>query len=84
MYLTCTLEEFANRKGTTLSCPKPGPDILLERDGRSIWVEAVVATNGAHGRQDSVVEPNPDEPRRIPEEKFVPRYANAMAEKYQK
>ena len=84
MYLTCALEEFANQKGSTLSCPKPGPDILLERDGRRIWVEAVVATNGASGRQDSVVEPNPDEPGKIPEEKLVLRYANAIAEKYQK
>jgi hypothetical protein len=84
MYLTCALQEFANRQGSILSCPKPGPDILLEHDGSRVWVEAVVATNGAPGRPDSVVEPNPDDSGKIPEEKLVLRYANAISEKYRK
>ncbi|HEV2137014.1 MAG TPA: hypothetical protein VGR47_22540 [Terracidiphilus sp.] len=84
MYLTCALREFANQKGSILSCPKPGPDILLEHDDRRIWVEAVVATNGTPGRPDSVVEPNPDDSGKIPEEKLVLRYANAISEKYRK
>ena len=67
-----------------MSCPKPGPDIVLERDGRRVWVEAVVATNGIPGRPDSIVEPNPDASGRIPEEKLVLRYANAISEKYRK
>ncbi|HZL28823.1 MAG TPA: hypothetical protein VFC39_20015 [Acidobacteriaceae bacterium] len=84
MYLTCALQEFANHQGSTLSCPKPGPDILLERDGSRVWVEAVVTTNGIPGRPDSVVEPNPDGSGKIPEEKLVLRYANAISEKYRK
>ena len=81
MYLTCALQESANRQGSTLSCPKPGPDILLERDGSRVWV---VATNGISGRPDSVVEPNRDGSGKIPEEKLVLRYANAISEKYRK
>jgi hypothetical protein len=84
MYLTCALQEYANQQGAVLSCPKPGPDILLERDGNRVWVEAVVATNGLPGRPDSVVEPNPDGSGKIPEEKLVLRYANAISEKYRK
>jgi len=84
MYLTCALQELANRQGLILSCPKPGPDILLERDGSRVWVEAVVATNGTPGRPDSVVEPNRNDSGRIPEEKLVLRYANAISEKYRK
>lgn len=84
MYLTCALQDFANWQGSTLSCPKPGPDILLERDGSRVWVEAVTATNGIYGRPDSVVEPNPDGSGKIPEEKLVLRYANAISEKYRK
>jgi hypothetical protein len=57
---------------------------LLERDGNRVWVEAVVATNGIPGRPDSVVEPNPDRSGKIPEEKLVLRYANAISEKYRK
>jgi len=84
MYLTCALQGFAKRHGSILSCPKPGPDILLERDGSRVWVEAVVATNGIPGRPDSVIEPNPDGSGKIPEEKLVLRYANAISEKYRK
>jgi hypothetical protein len=84
MYLTCALQEYAAQQGAALSCPKPGPDILLERDGNRVWVEAVVATNGIADRPDSVVEPNPDGSGTIPEEKLVLRYANAISEKYRK
>lgn len=84
MYLTCSLKEFASEQGSILSCPKPGPDILLERDGNRVWVEGVTATNGNLGRPDSVVEPNPDGSGKIPENKLVLRYANAISEKYRK
>jgi len=84
MYLTCALQEFANQQGSILSCPKPGPDILLERDGSRVWVEAVVATDGIPDRPDSVVEPNPDGLGKFPEEKLVLRYANAISKKYRK
>jgi hypothetical protein len=82
MYLTCALQEYAVQRGTVLSCPKPGPDILLEHEGNRVWIEAVVATNGTLGHPDAVVEPSPD--GKIPEEKLVLRYTNAIAEKYRK
>jgi len=82
MYLTCALQEYAAQRDAVLSCPKPGPDILLEHEGSRVWVEAVVATNGIPGLPDTVVEPNPD--GKIPEEKLVLRYTNAIAEKYRK
>jgi len=80
MYLTCALLDHAHPNGYQVSCPKPGPDILLEFQGNRIWVEAVTATNGVPGLPDTVVEPNPDGGR-IPEEKLVLRYTNALREK---
>ncbi|HXJ39194.1 MAG TPA: hypothetical protein VNH18_07935 [Bryobacteraceae bacterium] len=84
MYLTCALQDYAKGRAATLSCPKPGPDILLEHEGNRVWIEAVVVTNGVPGRPDTVVEPNPDGSGKIPEEKLVLRYSNAIAEKYRK
>jgi hypothetical protein len=84
MYLTCALHEYATQRGIAISCPKPGPDILLEHEGNRVWVEAVIATNGMPGRPDSVVQPNADGSSRIPEEKIVLRYTNALSEKYGK
>jgi hypothetical protein len=84
MYLTRALYEYAAQRGAVLSCPKPGPDILLKHEGNRVWVEAVVATNGIPGRPDTVVEPNPDGSGKIPEEKLVLRYTNAISEKYRK
>src|SRR5437879_6188720 len=37
MYLTCALLEKAAGHGCSVSCPKPGPDILLELNGDRIW-----------------------------------------------
>jgi type I restriction enzyme S subunit len=69
-------------------CPKSerskgpaGPDILLEREGNRIWIEAVAVTRGDPSKADSLVEPNPPE---IPEEKIVLRYTSAIGEKYRK
>jgi hypothetical protein len=84
MYLTCALLEKASEHGFSVSCPKPGPDILLELNGDRIWIEAVAATNGQQGKPDSLVEPNSDGSYRIPEEKIVLRYTTAIREKYQK
>jgi hypothetical protein len=84
MYLTCALQDYAIRRGIAISCPKPGPDVLLEHEGNRVWVEAVIATNGEPGRPDTVVEPNTDSSSRIPEEKIVLRYTNALSEKYRK
>lgn len=53
MYLTVSLRNA----GFDVRCPKPGPDILLNLDGRRVWVEAVCATPGAEGKADSVPKP---------------------------
>jgi hypothetical protein len=84
MYLTCSLIESAATRGYGVSCPKPGPDILLEVEGQRIWVEAIIATAGAAGQPDSVMEPNPDGSGRIPEEKLVLRYSTAIRDKHLK
>jgi hypothetical protein len=88
MYLTCTFLENAAERGYSVSCPKPGPDILLELNDDRIWIEAVAATNGQRGKPDSLVEPGPGPngvySYRIPEEKIVLRYTNAIGEKYRK
>ncbi len=88
MYLTCALLEKGAERGYTVSCPKPGPDILLDANGGRIWIEAVTPTNGEPGKPDSLVEPRLPAmvagSARIPEEKIVLRYTTAIREKYQK
>ncbi len=42
MYLTCTLLE----KKFSISCLKPGPDILIQDTMQSIWIEAVAPDQG--------------------------------------
>jgi len=84
MYLTCSLLESAATRGYRVSCPKPGPDILLEIESQRIWVEAIIATAGAAGQPDSVIEPNPDGSGKIPEEKLILRYSTAIRDKYLK
>jgi hypothetical protein len=81
MYLTCTLLEHAKIRGYQVSCPKPGPDILLELQASRIWIEAVTATNGTPGLPDTV---GPKGDSTNPEEKIVLRYTNAIQEKYRK
>ena len=56
MYLTCTFLQDALRLGYRVSCPKPGPDVLIEYQGRRIWIEATVATDGDPTSPDSAVE----------------------------
>jgi type I restriction enzyme S subunit len=84
MYLTCALLEKAMEHGYSVSCPKPGPDVLLELNGGRIWIEAVAATNGEPGKPDTLIEPDPDGSGRIPEEKIVLRYTTAIRDKYKK
>lgn len=81
MYLTCTFLQDAPRLGYTVSCPKPGPDILIEHEGRRVWIEAIVATDGDPARPDSAVE---DHSGKIPDEKIILRYANAIDAKHAK
>ena len=54
MYLTVALL----RAGLNVTCPKPGPDILLTlAGGTRIWIEATCATPGQPGLPDSVPPP---------------------------
>jgi hypothetical protein len=54
MYLTVALL----RAGLNVTCPKPGPDILLTlAGGTRIWIEATCATLGQPGLPDSVSPP---------------------------
>lgn len=82
MYLTCALLEKAPEHGYSLTCPKPGPDICLDLRGDRIWIEAVVATNGAPGQPDTLIEPSSG--GRLPEDKIVLRYTTAIRDKYVK
>jgi hypothetical protein len=82
MYLTCTLLEYAPRRGFTVSCPKPGPDNLIEFNSRRIWIEAVTATPGDPSRPDSLVERIDGQMSIIPADKIVLRYSNAIATKH--
>jgi hypothetical protein len=80
MYLTCTMLQHQDR-GYQVSCPKPGPDILLEFQGSRIWIEAVTATDGTPGLPDSL---GPKVDSTNPEQKIILRYTNAIREKYRK
>jgi type I restriction enzyme S subunit len=83
MYLTVALM----RLGLDITCPKPGPDILLRLDGRRVWIEAVCATAGEAGRRDSVPQPRYtriDEPaivRDVPWDEMTLRVRSALAAK---
>jgi hypothetical protein len=85
MYLTCALLAHREKKGYSLSCPKPktgGPDILLDRTGLRIWIEAVTATDGDPGKPDSIVAATPGQGYEVPDAKIILRYTNAIAEKH--
>ena len=84
MYLTCALLKYAPSNCYSLTCPKPGPDIRLEHEGRVIWIEAVVATDGTPGRADSITAPELNVVSTVPDEKIILRYTNALTEKNKK
>ena len=80
MYLTVSLV----RAGHEVTCPKPGPDILLQVGGRRIWIEAVCATSGESGRPDSVPRIEKGRVYREPTDQYVLRIRNALDEKQRK
>lgn len=84
MYLTVALI----RAGLNVTCPKPGPDILLTlNNGQRIWIEATCATAGAAGLPDSVPPPQyaqPGQPPVVtsrPTEQMALRIRNALSTK---
>lgn len=80
MYLTV----FFVRSNIPIKCPKPGPDILLEIDGRCIWIEAVCPTSGQPNRADSVPEPPNRKSRRVPFDQYAMRIRNSLESKQAK
>jgi hypothetical protein len=82
MYLTCSLLETAPSLGYHVSCPKPGPDILVEREGKRLWIEAVTVTAGEPSRPDSLNERVDGQMSLIPADKIVLRYSSAIATKH--
>ena len=81
MYLTVSLI----RKGLTVKCPKPGPDVLLTVDGRRIWIEAVCATEGQAGKPDSVPRREKGKAQNVPTSRqHVARIRNSLDEKEKK
>lgn len=80
MYLTVSLI----RAGHQIDCPKPGPDILLEVDGRRIWVEAVCATSGKQGLPDSVQKQQIGQVLPEPTDQYVLRIRNSLEAKQKK
>jgi hypothetical protein len=84
MYLTT----FLMREGYEVCCPKPGPDVGIEFEGRRIWFEATAPTRGADDTADQVPEQKfvalGDEPvmQDVPNEKMVLRYLNSISVKY--
>ena len=80
MYLTVSLI----RSGFEIQCPKPGPDILLNLDGRRVWIEAVCATPGEEGKVDSVPKPLMNVWARVPMDQCVLRVAQSLKAKSKK
>lgn len=77
MYLTCTLI----KRGFTVSCPKPGPDVRVTHEGRTIWIEAVAPTPGTPGSLDYVPDMLTGEVQRYPEREILLRFRNAIENK---
>ena len=67
--------------------PKPekrGPDVLVELDGRHIWIEATSVTPGKPGLPDSVPPQAPGRIHREPVDQYVLRIRNALEGKQEK
>lgn len=80
MYLTCALQE----NGFLVSCPKPGPDLLLSYEKLNIWVEAIAPGNGSESSEDKVPKLKAKIAQEVPTEQIILRYRSAIAEKSKK
>lgn len=74
MHLTVALK----RLGLNATCPKPGPDVLVEANGRRVWIEATAPTGGAQNNQDAVPEPQAGSAFWVPKKEIVLRVAGAI------
>lgn len=80
MYLTCTLYE----REYPVSCPKPGPDILLSYENTNIWIEAIAPSSGNEDSPDSVPELEMGIVQDVPNDQVILRYTAAISEKFNK
>ena len=81
MYLTCTLihESFnVVPKRTTAR----GPDIRIDEESTTIWIEAVTPRVGDPKKPDSVPPARTGVPQEIPDEQITLRYRSAIHGKY--
>lgn len=66
--------------GIDISCPKPGPDICISSDVRTVWIEAVTPSSGS-GPNSVPIPPN-DKMFDYPEPQIILRFRNALDNKY--
>ena len=66
------------RAGYNVECPKPGPDIRIELEGQTVWIEAVCATAGQEGKPDSVPKPVHGQFGKTPMIPYTLRVTNAL------
>ncbi len=78
MDLTCAFIE----KGFCVSCPKPGPDISINVEGKTIWIEAIAPGNGSG--DDKVPEIITGITRQTPEDQIILRLTSAISKKHKK
>lgn len=91
MYLTCVLLEHGLGVKPRKEHPnKGGPDVLVEMNGRRIWLEATAPTKGKRGCNDTVPENQVWDGQGIPvvnsvpHEKIILRYRGSIQEKFKK
>lgn len=78
MYLGCVLLE----KGITFSSKDIGPDILIEYEGKKIWIECVACEKGKG--EDRVPETITGIVQNVPSDEMLIRIASVLKEKYEK
>jgi hypothetical protein len=80
MYLTCTL--LALGLPVKQKSRSAGPDILIEENGKKIWIEATAPSSGDENNTDRVPVHPYGEVFPMPEEQIILRYLSAMEAKY--
>ena len=80
MYLTVLFV----RKGMSIRCSKPGPDICLNHEGKRIWIEAVCPNPGNACRTDSVPELVSNTAQEVPFSQYALRIRSSLEAKQEK